>query len=328
MTSPDRKVPAGAYVGSSAPNNVANLQAVNWAGVEKATVADLFASYQGVNTASQNMNGANATSAAAAKAAASGSGTAQSTASAAQNTAAANAASIASLLPPPPASSTPGRTLSDNFGRATLGPNYNPIKSGPVMDLTIVNNQVELDPSAGGTPTGSVIALNTSILQTDDQSVSLVMGAANSSARSATGIVLRADPSLVTFAYAWIYSSKIYIGAGTRGNGTNTYSDWTSIAVTVNTGDTVTFTAVGSNYQVLVNNYPVVGFSDTAGTVPIGSGYRSVGFGCSCNAGYLSFAVASMTAADQQPAVAAGTGWSLLRGSTIGATRPRAPGCG
>ncbi|MTJ66240.1 hypothetical protein, partial [Nocardia seriolae] len=81
MTSPDRKVPSGAYVGSSAPNNVANLQAVNWAIVQQSTVANLAGSFQGVTNASQNMNDANATSGAAAQAATSGSGTAQSTAS-------------------------------------------------------------------------------------------------------------------------------------------------------------------------------------------------------------------------------------------------------
>ncbi|WP_225725451.1 MULTISPECIES: hypothetical protein [unclassified Nocardia] len=283
-----------------------------------------------MNTASQNMNGANANSAAAAQAAASGAGTAQSTASAAQNTAAANAASIALLTPPPPPPSTPGITLSDNFARATLGPNYNPIKSSQVADLIIVNNQVELDPNGSNQSTGSVVALNTTTLQTDNQSLSLVMGAANNSPNSATGIMLRADPRLLTFAYAWIYADKIYIGSGTRSNGVNTYNDWTSSSTTVNTGDTVTFTAVGSNYQVLVNNVPVVGFSDTAGTVPTGPGYRSVGFGCSYNvinnSGYFSFAVAAMTAADQQPAIATGTGWSLVRGSTVGYTQPSGAG--
>ncbi|MFB7722273.1 hypothetical protein [Nocardia sp. NPDC056100] len=320
MTSPDRKVPSGAYVGSSAPNNVANLQSVTWAGVQQATVANLFASYQGVNTASQNMNGDNDTSAAAATAAAMGSSTAQSTGSAAQNTAAANTASIASLLPPPAPSTTPGSMFNDSFARTTLGPNYTAVKSGPVADLIISGNQVRLDPN-GNTGTGSTIALNTSALQTDDQSVSLVMGAANNAANVATGIILRADPQLTTFAYAWIYSTVIYIGSGTRSGGTNTYSDWTSLATTVNTGDTVTFTAVGSNYQVLVNNSPVLGFSDAAGSVPTGSSRRAVGFGCSYSSGKFSFSVAGLTAADQQAAAPTGIGWSLVRGSTTGVAR-------
>ncbi|MEV6070267.1 hypothetical protein AB0L82_27295 [Nocardia sp. NPDC052001] len=320
MTSPDRKVPSGAYVGSSAPNNVANLQSVTWAGVQQATVANLFASYQGVNTASQNMNGDNDTSAAAANAATAGSNTAQSTGSAAQNTAAANSAAIATLLPPPPPATTPGSTFADNFTRATLGPNYATVKSGAVADLIISSNQVRLDPN-GNTGTGSVIALNINPLLTDSQSVSLVMGAANNAANVATGIILRADPQLTTFAYAWVYSTGIYIGSGTRSAGTNTYNDWTSLATTVNSGDTVTFTAVGSNYQVLVNNAPVLGFSDAAGTVPTGPGRRGVGFGCSYSSGKFSFSVAGLTAADQQTAAPTGTGWSLLRGSTLGANR-------
>ncbi|WP_330185017.1 hypothetical protein OHB26_16380 [Nocardia sp. NBC_01503] len=321
MTSPDRKVPSGAYVGSSAPNNVANLQTVTWAGVERSTVANLYASYQGVTTASQNMNGDNAVSAASAQAAGSDSGTAQSTGSAAQNTAAANSASIATLLPPPPPPTTPGTTLTDNFARATLGPNYTTVKSGQVADLIIASNQVRLDPNGSNSGTGSAIALNTTALQTDSQSVSVVMGAANNAGNSATGIILRADPQLATFAYAWVYSTVIYIGSGTRANGTNSYSDWTSVATSVNTGDTVTFTAVGSTYQVLVNNYPVVGYSDGAGTVPTGSGHRSVGFGCSYVSGKFSFSVAGFTAADQQPAPVTGIGWSLVRSSTTGAAR-------
>ncbi|WP_155981983.1 hypothetical protein [Nocardia sp. BMG111209] len=317
MTSPDRKVPAGAYVGSSAPNNVANLQAVNWAGIAQGTIADLLTSYQSVNTAGQILNGANATAAASASAAVSGSGAAQSTASAAQNTAAANSASVASLLPPTTPSGTPGSTLSDTFARTTLGSAYNPIKSGSVANLVIVGNQVELDSTGSNSGTGSVVALDTTTLLTDDQSVSLVIGAANNSASAATGIVLRADPNLLTFAYAWIYSNQVHIGAGTRSGGTNAYSDWTSGSVTVNSGDTVTFTAIGANYQLLVNNYPVLGYSDSTGTVPTGSGRRSIGFACSYNSGNFSFAVAALNAADRSAAVPTGTGWSLVRGSTV-----------
>ncbi|MFE3754549.1 hypothetical protein ACFXO9_09605 [Nocardia tengchongensis] len=324
MTSPDGKVPSGAYVGTSAANNVANLQTVSWAGIQQATVANMLGSFSGVSDVSQSMSGTNATSSASAGAAASGSGTAGSTAAAAQNTAAANSASIIALQPPPPAPGTPGVSFGDNFNRATLGTDYNLIKSGQVADLVIVNNQAELDPNGGSSSAGAAIALSTTVLQTDNQSVSLVMGAANNAATVATGLFLRASPQLATYAYAWIYSNKISIGAGTRSGGTNTYNDWTSTtSVTVNPGDTVTFTAVGSNYQLLLNNSPVLGFSDANGTVPAGPGYRSVGFGCSYSpSSNFSFAVDSLTAGDQQPATATGTGWSLVRGSTVGRTQP------
>ncbi|MFJ4652689.1 hypothetical protein ACIP5Y_15620 [Nocardia sp. NPDC088792] len=322
MTSPDGKVPSGAYVGSSAPNNVANLQSVNWGGIQQSTIANLLSSYQGASNATQNMSGANATSSAQAQAAASGSGTAQSTASAAQKTAAANSASVSALLPPPAPPSTPGISLSDNFARTTLGPNYNQIKSGTVANLTIANNQVNLDPNGSNQNTGTAFALNTTPLQTDDQSVSMVMGAANNAATVGSAIVLRSDPALATFVYAAVLSGTIGIGSGTLSGGTATYNTWTSTSTTVNSGDTVTLTAVGSNYQVLVNNVPVLGFSDTAGTVPTGVGHRSVGFGCSFGSGKFSFSFASMAAADQQPAAATGIGWSLVRGSTTGVTQP------
>lgn len=317
MTSPDRKVPSGAYVGSSAPNNVANLQNVNWAGIEQATVANLMGSFLGVNTASQTMNGNNATSATAAQVAASGSGTAQSTASAAQNTATANSASIALLQGPPPQPSGPGITFSDNFTRTALGPNYTSFKAGTVADLVIIDNQVRLDP-AGTNTGGDVIALHATKAQSDDQSVTLVMGAGPNAANSPTGLILRADPQLATFAYAWIFAGKTYIGAGRRSGGVNTYNDWTMVTHPVNTGDTVTFTAVGNNYQLLVNNYPAAGFSDTGGSVPTGPGTRSLGFGLSVTSSKLSYNVTSFTAGDQPPATATGIGWSLSRGSTVG----------
>lgn len=321
MTSPDRKVPSGAYVGSSAPNNVANLANVNWAGIEQATVANLMGSFQGVSTASQSMNGNNATSATAAEAAASGSGTAQSTASAAQNTAAANSVSIAGLQGPPPQPTGPAVTFSDNFTRAALGADYTTFKNGTVTDLVIIGNQVRLDP--GGTNTGGdVMALHATKAATDNQSVSLTMGSGPDAAYSGTGLILRADPQLATFAYIWAFAGKISIGAGRRSGGTHYYNDWAVMPYPVNPGDTVTFTVVGKNYQVLVNNYPVIGYTDAAESVPAGAGARSLGFGLSVTNSKLSYTATALTAGDKPSIPATGIGWSLSRASTTALDQP------
>ncbi|WP_137876131.1 hypothetical protein [Rhodococcus sp. Q] len=232
-------------------------------------------------------------------------------------------ATIEALTPPPPVEQPSGATFSDDFERTQLGSGYSTYKFGQVADLTIVSGQVQLN-QQGDTGTGNVVALSNTVLRTDDQSVSAVMGRANQAGtigiKRGTTLYIRAAPDLATFVYVVIMGNEVRLGRGTRTTGLN-YNQWVAAEVPVRTGDTVTLRAVGANYQVLINGVPVVAYNDSAMSSPVGAGNRSFGFDSwyywSGLIGFFSFAIAALTAGDLASPPVTGIGWALARiGST------------
>lgn len=327
MTSPDKEVPAGAYTGpSSSGGGLPGLQQITWQAAQQSIISNVMGSFQGFGNANSNLNATTKQALVAANSAQAGAVQAQTTATALQNTTASNSAVLAGLSAAQTGQQTGGTVFSDIFGRTVLGPNYSVFKTGPVADLVVANGQVQLNQS-GDQNTGNVVALSSTVTQTNDQMVSAVMGAANQAPSSSMKIIVRSAPDLSTFVYARVYSNSIYLGYGTRSNGTTNFNDWTSAGATVNTGDTVSVQAQGPTYEVLVNGAPVVGFSDTSVVSPVGASNRSFGFGCqyywSGLFPYFSFAVAGLAAADLSSPPVVGTGWGLYRINTVGVAQAK-----
>lgn len=327
MTSPNGSVPAGAYTGpsSSGSGTIGSLQSVTFASAQASILATVTGSFQGMANGGANLNSVTRQALSAANSAASGAVIAQSTAQAAQNTTAANSVALAGLTAAQTGQQTGGTSFSDTFGRTSLGPGYTTFTTGQVAALVVSNGQVGLNQS-GDEATGDVVALSTTVTLTNDQAVSVVMGAANQAGNASARVVARAAADLSTFVYARIYSGRVYLGYGTRSGGVTSYNDWTSAAVSVNTGDTVTLQALGATYEVLVNGAAVTGYSDTAVASPVGAANRSFGFGSSYYwsglFGYFSFNTAGLAAADLSSPPVVGTGWGLYRINSTGVSQP------
>ncbi|MEV0251155.1 hypothetical protein AB0H76_31500 [Nocardia sp. NPDC050712] len=325
MTSPDKSVPAGAYVGdSAASNNIGNLQKLTWEGARESIVSGVIGSFAGVTAIGGNWKAITDKSQSATTTAQSRSSDANSTVADAQAASAANAATIEALKPRPPGEPTSGTTFSDDFERADLGTGYTTYKFGRVADLQIVGGQVALN-QKGDEGTGSVVALSKMTLNTDDQAVTAVMGRVNQANMTPTILYLRSTTTFSSFAYASVRSDGIWMGRGTRTTNPS-YSTWVNVPMTIRTGDTVTFQAVGPNYQVFVNGAPVVAYNDSAGTSPVGAANRSFGFDSSYYwsglFGYFSFALNSVAATDIVRLPVTGIGWALARISSTNALQP------
>ncbi|QCQ89993.1 DUF7257 domain-containing protein [Rhodococcus sp. SGAir0479] len=325
MTSPDKYVPAGAYVGdAAASNNIGNLQKLTWEGARESMVSGVIGSFAGVTTIGGNWKAITDTSQTATTTAQTRSSEANSTAASAQVVADANKATIEALKPPSPGEQIGGTTFSDDFERTVLGSGYTTHKFGQVADLTIVGGQVQLN-QQGDKGTGNVVALSKMVLRSDDQAVSAVMGRANQAGTVSTSLFIRAAPDLATFVFADVLANEVRLGRGTRTTGLN-YTRWGTAAVTVRTGDTVTLSAIGASYQVLLNGVPVLAYIDSVESSPVGVGNRSFGFDSqyywSGLFGYFSFAVAALTASDLASPPVTGVGWALARISSTNAPQP------
>lgn len=317
MTSPDKKVPDGAYTGDS----IDNLQKVTWESARASILSRVTSSFAGVDAIGSNLNSATKQALNAATDAQSGASQAQVTAKAVQNTTAANSASLVDLVATKAGQTTGGTAFSDAFSRSELGLNYTTFKTGPVADLVIIDGQVQLNRS-GDENIGGVVALSKTVTSTDDQQVAVVVGRFQEGNSAAARIVVRAATDLSSFVYARVYGDSVYLGYGTRSGNTTLYNDWPGAAAStrINTGDTVTMEAVGRNYKVLVNGAQVAGYVDTGATSPVGANNRSFGFGCQYHwtglFGYFSFAINALAAADLSSPPIVGTGWSLSRVSS------------
>ncbi|MBP1158254.1 MULTISPECIES: hypothetical protein [unclassified Rhodococcus (in: high G+C Gram-positive bacteria)] len=325
MTSPDKSVPSGAYVGdAAASNNIGNLQKLTWEGARASIVSGVIGSFAGVTAIGGNWKAITDKSQSATTTAQTRSSDANSTVASAQAVADGTKATIEALTPPPPGEQPTGTTFSDDFERTELGSGYTTYKFGQVADLTIVGGQVQLN-QQGDKGTGNVVALSKTVLRTDDQSVSAVMGRANQAGTATTTLYIRAAPDLATFVYLFIQDDEVLLGRGTRTTGLN-YTQWVAAKVPVRTGDTVTLHAVGANYQVLINGVPAVAYNDSAKSSPVGVGNRSFGFDSwyywSGLFGYFSFAVAALTASDLASPPVTGIGWALARISSTNALQP------
>lgn len=322
MTSPDKSVPAGSYVGTpGASNSLNNLQKVTWAAAQASVLSTALGAFTGFGLAGDNLTASSQQALTTATSAQNGAATAQSTASSTQTAAAANAAVIAGLTAHQSGQQTGGTSFADSFGRNALGAGYNVFKTGPVADLVVANGQVQLN-QTGDQNTGNVVALSTTTLQTDNQSVSVVLGAANQSGNAAMALYIRSAVDLSTFVYAGVSAGNVSMGYGTRANGSTSYNNWTSGTASAHTGDTVTLQVTGSNYELLINGVPVLGYTDSAAVSPVGAANRSFGFDSEYVwtglFGYFSFATAGLSATDLSTPAVTGVGWSLARISSAG----------
>jgi hypothetical protein len=247
-----------------------------------------------------------------------------------QTTVTANSTAIASLSATATANGSGGLAFADLFPTWDVG-NYTTFTTGTVAALELIGGQIGLNP-VGDITTGDVVALSTTPFQTAAQSVSIVLGAANSAGNTYTAAILCAATTAATFAAALVYNNQILLCSGVRSAGVTTYTVRASATgLTLSTADTVTVQAnpqVGGTmlYDALANGAGVASWHDTSGVVPTGSAYRSFGFSSSYNwngfIGSFGFAVASLTAADLTTPPVVGTGWNLSMAGTSGVALP------
>ncbi|WP_067835999.1 hypothetical protein [Nocardia lijiangensis] len=323
MTNPDKKIPPGAYTGGS----IRNLQKVTWASAQASIMSNVMQSFAGVDAIGANLNSATNRALNAASSAQTDASDAQVTANAAQSTSASNAAAIANLQTDRTQNEVGGAAVTDSF-ESWDTTKWSVAKwvdgSHTVPDMVVVNNQAGIAKS-GNTGTGGDFALYRTPLMTDSQSVSLVLGRANQAGYfTGSGVLIRAAVDLSTFVLVQLGTSKISLQRATLINGQMTVTIWTERTnLSLNTGDTVTVSATGSSYEVLVNGVSRLGYQDTAVTSPVGAGNRWVGFYSACYADsdwsgttlYFGFDIESFAAADTSSPPVVGTGWSLYRQS-------------
>ncbi|WP_216912807.1 DUF7257 domain-containing protein [Nocardia noduli] len=329
MTSPDKKVPSGAYTGGS----IRSLQSVTWAAAQQSILSSVMGSFAGVDAVGSNLNSVTNRALSAANSAQVGASDAQSTATAAQNTSASNASAIANLQTGQTQNDVGGAAVTDVF-EIWDTTKWDVIKwnSGAtaVPDMVIVSNQAGIA-KGGNTGTGGDFALYKTPLMTDAQSVSLVLGRANQAGYyTGSGLLIRAAADLSTFVIVQIGTTKVMLQRGTLVGGTMTITTWVEkTGLTLSTGDTVTVAATGSAYEVLINGVSRLGYTDTAVTSPVGANNRYVGFysaflaetGWGGTTMYYGFDAESFAAADTTSPPVVGTGWSLYRQSTTAVTQ-------
>ncbi|MFF2555759.1 hypothetical protein ACFVUS_32445 [Nocardia sp. NPDC058058] len=326
MTSPDKHVPSGAYGGSAASgNNIANLQAVTWAGARDAVVANVMGSFSDVSMANAGLMGNAHSALSAAGSAAQAAGNAQQTAVNVQTTTASNASVVASMTASQEGLNYGGTVFTDIFDRQSLQPGYNTFTTGQVANLVIVNKQCALS-STGNQGSGNVIALSVTTTQTDDQAVSVVMGSGGGQGSPETFLIARAAADLRTFACAKVAAGRVTLGYGIRKDMVTTVTETRSAVARVNTGDTVLLEAIGSVYTLFVNGLEIVQWTDVEQMTPIIATNRSFGFGISYSAGWFgrnsSYNAAGVTAVDMKAPPTVGTGWSLQMAAQAAVSAP------
>ncbi|PPJ18817.1 hypothetical protein C5E45_34255 [Nocardia nova] len=326
MTSPDKRVPAGAYAGPAGTGaGLPSLQKLTWQSAQQSIISGVMQSFQGVGAATTNINNATAQAMSAATAAAVGASGAQSTATAAQDTSTANASAIAALQTQQQQTQVGGASVTDNFSSWNTA-SWATFRSGPVADVSVVNGQAGITKS-GNTGNGSVGALWKTPLLTDSESVSVVLGAVNQAGSNdlGSGPVIRAAADLSSFVWAAVSTTSVALGYGVRSGGTTTFTQWVGGSqFSISTGDTITLTAVGNSYTVQINGVGALNYHDTSAVSPVGSTNRWVGFISTYlqqssawgTSSYYGFDFDSFAAADTASPPIVGTGWSLYRQNT------------
>ncbi|WP_067852432.1 DUF7257 domain-containing protein [Nocardia shimofusensis] len=323
MTSPDGRIPSGAYTGGS----IRNLQKVTWEAAQASIMSNVMQSFAGIDAVGSNLSTVTNRALDAAASAQTDATDAQVTATAAQGTSVSNASAIADLQADKTQSEVGGAAFTDKFETWDAAKwNVGKWSSGghTVPDVAVVDHQAGIA-KTDHTSTGGAFALYKTPLMTDSQSVSLVLGRPNQAGSfTGSGILLRAADDLSTFVIAQVGASRISLQRGTLVDGQLTITVWAERTnLTLSSGDTVTVSASGSSYEVLVNGVSRFGYQDTAVTSPVGAGNRRVGFFSACNVSStwsgttlsFGFDLESFVAADTTSPPLVGTGWSLYRQS-------------
>ncbi|MFI7528051.1 hypothetical protein [Nocardia salmonicida] len=325
MTSPDKSVPSGSYTGGS----IRNIQKVTWESARATILSSVMGSFAGVEAIGANMNAANNEAINAANEAQAGASSAKSSASSAQSTSTANASAISDLQTKQTQEQVGGASATDNF-QSWDDTKWSVAKwlsgAGAVADIVVAEDQAGISKS-GNTGTGADLALRKTPLMTDDQSVSMVLGRPNQAGVfTGSGLLIRAAADLSTFVIVQVGTARVLLQRATFSGGALAVTTWaekTGLALSV--GDTITVTATGPSYEVMVNGIGKLTYRDTAVSSPVGANNRWVGFFSACNAAdawdgskelSFGFDLDSFAAADTTPPAVVGTGWSLCRQNT------------
>lgn len=332
MTSPDKSVPAGSYSGGS----IRNLQKVTWDSARATILSSVSESFVGVENIASNMNAANDRALNTANKAQAGASSAQSAASSAQNTSTANSSAITDLQTKQTQEQVGGASATDNF-QAWDNTKWTVAKwvsggTGTVGEIVVVGDQAGISKSEN-TGTGAQLALRKTPLMTDDQSVSMVLGRPNQAASfTGSGLIIRAAVDLSTFVMVQVGTAGVELQRATLANGVWNVTTWVKqTGLAIGSGDTVTVTASGTLYEVLVNGIGRLAYRDAAASSPVGVNNRWVGFYSGCNVADLwdgsktfsfGFDLDSFAAADTASPPVVGTGWSLFRSNTATVPQP------
>jgi hypothetical protein len=250
-----------------------------------------------------------------------------STAGAAQTTSMANSTQIAALQTQQTQSAVGGGSIYDGF-QTWDAANWNTLNIGGAAGITVSGGQAGInqtgDTDSGGT--GLSMAMWKTPLMTDQETVSIVLGNPNQGGNTYSGVMIRAAADFSTFVWAAVETGAVALGYGTATSTGAVLNSWTSSTnISVSQGDTLTLTANGNTYTVMVNGIGILDWIDTGGQSPVGHNNRSVGFLCSLYVNvftWFSFNVAAFSAADTTPPAVVGTGWSIYRANTATVSQP------
>lgn len=164
--------------------------------------------------------------------------------------------------------------------------------------------------------------------KTDAQSVRVVLANSGSNYDQAlTFIILRAAADMSSFVYVAAWYGGIELGKATSSGGEIVSRQVWRPASTgaARSGATIEARAVGPVYTVKVNGSPVITYSDTSVTSPVGASNRHVGIGFGLHIdwlgiGWLPACIASFSVSDVDTPAVQGTGWSFYRAATGTAT--------
>ena len=157
----------------------------------------------------------------------------------------------------------------------------------------------------------------------DDQSVAMVLPTVQGTTyTNDTFAFLRANDDLTAFTYMRIDGdTNIYIGNGTRSNTTWSLNDWTSIPTPSFSGTLVEFRVNGDFFEVLLNNSPVIQW--TQANSPKGKTLRRTAFALTYSraafVNYFSPNISSFSMSDYAGSGFRGMGWNIYRGNSANA---------
>ncbi|WAB09205.1 minor tail protein [Gordonia phage LittleMunchkin] len=126
---------------------------------------------------------------------------------------------------------------------------------------------------AEGSADGTYWKTTTFIVDSDNQSVSMLLGSRTSD-NLYTGCSLRSNADGTEGVYVRANATTIQIGRYTRAGSAFTFSGWNSLQRNNSEGDLIRLRCDGDNYYVLVNGQAIMSWPDTSGAVNKGANYR------------------------------------------------------
>lgn len=187
-------------------------------------------------------------------------------------------------------------------------------------DLTLDDGNAKV---TSGSSAGFHWFLSNTQFATDDQSATIVLGNNGNLLQNSAAFV-RANSDCTSGVYVYAFYGALHLGCFVRSGTSWTWTDWASHSSSaVCAGARIELRAQGSGYSVRVNDRAVLSHTDSAGSAPVGEGYRFGGGQIQLAAnGNQGFQIASFAMSDVSTSTRLGSGARLYMASTTGVSLP------